>query len=217
MQGGYRDQSLTTAAAVLNTEQWSWLQPKVRDGDNLFKPRVGHAMASIRSKIFVFGGLTEMGLSDELWIFDLETLSWAKIPTFGAAPCARKGASLVATDGGRKLYLFGGATATKVLNDVHILDAEHFSWTVLGTIGTCPPPREGATVSCLPPYILVAGGHTVNENGTRSLVTDSWVLHLQQCALLLILIPIAPAKLILLCTTALVQVCMWLIVILTAC
>jgi N-acetylneuraminic acid mutarotase len=146
------------------------------------RPRVGHCIAAVRSKIFVFGGLTEAGLSDELWIFDLDTLTWVEIPTFGAAPCARKGASLVATEDGHKLYLFGGATGMKAFNDVHVLDLDHFSWSVLGTVGPVPAPRESAAVNCLAPYLIIAGGHSVKENGSRSLVNDSWILHLQQCA-----------------------------------
>lgn len=167
---------------MLSTEQWKWFQPKLRTSHPSPSARSGHALCAVRSRLFLFGGLTETGLSNELWILDLDTLSWADIPTFGAAPCARKGASLVPTEDGRKLYLVGGATAATALCDVHVLEVDNFGWSALGTVGDAPQGRESPAVSLTPPYLLVAGGSAVGEAGARVAVSDFWVLHLQQCA-----------------------------------
>lgn len=182
LQGGYRDGALTSAATVLSTEQWKWFQPKLRAPQPSPAPRCGHALCAIRSRLFLFGGLTEAGLSNEVWILDLDALSWAEIPTFGAAPCARKGASLVATEDGRKLYLVGGATAAAALCDVHVLELDNFGWSALGTVGDAPQGRESPALSLTPPYLLVAGGNALGEAGGRTAISDFWVLHLQQCA-----------------------------------
>lgn len=183
LQGGYRDGALTSAATVLSTEQWKWFQPKLRAPQPAPSPRCGHALCAVRSRLFLFGGVTESGLSNDLWILDLDALTWSEIPMFGATPCARKGASLVATEDGRKLYLVGGATAAgAALCDVNVLDLDNFGWSALGTVGDAPQGRECPAVSLTPPYLLVAGGHAAAANGTRIAVSDFWVLHLQQCA-----------------------------------
>lgn len=182
LQGGYRDGALTSAATVLSTEQWKWFQPKLRAAGPVPAPRCGHALCAVRSRLFLFGGVTEAGLARDLWILDLDALAWSEIPTFGAAPCARKGASLVATEDGRKLYLVGGATAAAALCDVHVLELDSFGWSALGTVGDAPAGRECPAVSLTPPYLLVAGGHAVVEGGARVAVSDFWVLHVQQCA-----------------------------------
>lgn len=182
LQGGYRDCALTSAATVLSAEQWKWFQPKLRATQPCPAPRSGHALCTVRSRLFLFGGITEAGLSSELWILDLDALTWSEIPTFGAAPCARRGSALVATEDGRKLYLVGGATAAAELCDVHVLELDSFGWSALGTVGDAPKGRECPAVSLTPPYLLVAGGHATAEGGARTAISDFWVLHLQQCA-----------------------------------
>ena len=67
-QGGYRNETLTSAVSVLNTEQMKWLQPNVKDGAISPAARVGHAVVCIRERIYMFGGLTEQGLTNETWV-----------------------------------------------------------------------------------------------------------------------------------------------------
>ena len=38
------------------------------------------------------------------------------------------GASICASEEGRRIYLFGGNDGTKALNDVHFLDLEKLQW-----------------------------------------------------------------------------------------
>ena len=56
--------------------------------------RSGHACASIREKLFVFGGITTDGvLLNDLWSFDLDSLSWTYVTCFGNKPSPRQGES----------------------------------------------------------------------------------------------------------------------------
>ena len=41
------------------------------------------------------------------------------------------GASISATEDGRRLYVFGGNDGTKALNDVYFLDLEKLQWNLL--------------------------------------------------------------------------------------
>ena len=72
-QGGYRNETLTSAVSVLNTEQMKWLQPNVKDGAISPGARVGHAVVCIRERIYMFGGLTEQGLTNETWVRSYNT------------------------------------------------------------------------------------------------------------------------------------------------
>lgn len=79
--------------------------------------------------MFVFGGCTVDGtLLSDLWIFDQDSMTWTYATCFGNPPSARKGASLCATEDGRRLYLFGGNDGTRPLNDVLVLELEKLSW-----------------------------------------------------------------------------------------
>ena len=44
-------------------------------------------------------------------------------------PSARAGATLCASEDGRRLWLFGGNDGTASLNDLHCLDLEARTWT----------------------------------------------------------------------------------------
>jgi hypothetical protein len=104
-----------------------------------------------------------------------------QVPTFGVVPSPRKGASAVASENGRKMYLFGGHDGTKTLSDVHVLEMERFSWSALGMLGTAPEGREGAAVSLLGSCLIVVGGTALLPDGSRKPVTDAWVAHLVKC------------------------------------
>jgi hypothetical protein len=181
VHGGYRNDAITTACSVVNTEQWKWFQPRMRDGSAVPAARTGHSLVAIRENIFLFGGLTEKGLSNELWVLDLDTLTWSQVPTFGVLPSARKGATLVASENGRKMYLFGGHDGSATLNDIHVLEVERFSWAVLGMIGQAPEGREAAAASVIGSLIVIAGGRSLLEDGTCKVANDFWVAHLVKC------------------------------------
>ena len=84
VQGGYRDDAITAEVSVMNTDQWKWFQPHVRcdAACPVPAPRTGHSLVAIRDSIFLFGGLTEKGLSNELWVLDLDSLAWSQVRTW---------------------------------------------------------------------------------------------------------------------------------------
>lgn len=79
IQGGYRDDVITDSCAVVNVDHWKWFQPRVRNDAPGPAPRTGHSLIAVRESIFLFGGLTEKGLSNELWVLDLDSLAWSQV------------------------------------------------------------------------------------------------------------------------------------------
>ena len=58
-------------------------------------PRTMHACASIREKVFIFGGLAADGsLLNDVWVFDQDSVSWSNVNCYGSLPSARQGIDL---------------------------------------------------------------------------------------------------------------------------
>lgn len=171
--GGVRNDVATNEVAVFNTDTMKWTSPVVK---GVVKPmaRHGHACACIREKVFVFGGVNEQSeLLNDLWFLDQDTLQWQQVMFFGVPPSPRRGATLSATEDGRRLYVVGGNDGTKVLNDVHCLETEKLTWIPMMIQGGSPEGREDHTAMILSRYLFISGGS--GAGGIRRL-TDSHVL-----------------------------------------
>ncbi|PHT41282.1 Acyl-CoA-binding domain-containing protein 4 [Capsicum baccatum] len=65
-------------------------------------------------------------------VFDLQTLTWSNLKTYGKPPLSRGGHSV--TPAGTSLAIFGGQDANRsLLNDLHILDLETMTWNEMDT------------------------------------------------------------------------------------
>lgn len=173
--GGVRNDVASNEVAVLNTDTMKWSAPVIK---GIIRPpaRHGHACACIREKVFVFGGVSEdHELLNDLWFLDQDTLQWQQVISYGVPPCARRGASLTATEDGRRLYVFGGNDGSKVLNDVHCLEVEKLMWIPVMVQGVCPEGREDHAAMILSKYMFISGGS--GPGGIRRL-TDTHVLDL---------------------------------------
>jgi hypothetical protein len=81
------------------------------------------------------------------------------------------------------MYLFGGHDGAQTLADVHALEVERFSWSLLGMLGAAPEGREGASVGTTHGELLVvAGGRSAAADGGWKVQTDVWAAHLVKCA-----------------------------------
>jgi hypothetical protein len=69
------------------------------------------------------------------------------------------GASLCATEDGRRLYLFGGHDGAGPVGDVRYLEVDRMAWSEIAPAGPAPEPREGHAAAVVGgKYLLVAGG-----------------------------------------------------------
>lgn len=71
-----------------------------------------------RRRALVFGGQTEDGRTNDVWIFDALSKTWAELPTQGEAPSARSGHDAVWLPGRRAMLVFGGQDADGDQNDL---------------------------------------------------------------------------------------------------
>lgn len=104
--------------------------------------RTNHAMASIDSAVYLFGGSKNGESLGDLWQFSSKNHRWSRITTKGAAPQARFGHNLVAEPKGT-LILFGGQSDTEFFNDLWRFDPPTSTWQKLSSSAE-PKPRYGA-------------------------------------------------------------------------
>jgi len=100
-------------------------------------PRAGVASTTHRDTVYLFGGCTSDGPSDEAWFFDGR--GW--VPLIGEdrrVPPARCGAALTSDDD--RLFLYGGDGVDGLLDDVWAWDG--LNWKVVGEPGQTPTPRR---------------------------------------------------------------------------
>ncbi|WIA13348.1 hypothetical protein OEZ85_006930 [Tetradesmus obliquus] len=156
--GGSTGEDASAAATVLSTDTMRW-SSITANGLNQPPPRLSHAAAALRDKVYIFGGMTIDGhLLNDLWALDLDSMTWSHCTCYGLAPSARKGASLCATEDGRRLYLVGGHDGRTLLNDCYYLEVERLMWSQITPSGPAPEPREQHVAAVLGKYLFITGG-----------------------------------------------------------
>ncbi len=123
----------------LTTRTWSLVEPM---GDACPPPRYAHTTTMVGRQLLVFGGCgADTQALNDLWIFDLETLTWICPALSGVPPEPRSyhTASLI----GDKILFFGGKKGKVWHNDLVMLDIPSRSWVPIHL----SPPKEGQTLA----------------------------------------------------------------------
>eukprot|EP00735_Rhodelphis_limneticus_P006226 TRINITY_DN18605_c0_g1::TRINITY_DN18605_c0_g1_i1::g.1038::m.1038 TRINITY_DN18605_c0_g1::TRINITY_DN18605_c0_g1_i1::g.1038 ORF type:complete len:549 (+),score=27.81,sp/P87061/TEA1_SCHPO/32.26/1e-30,sp/P87061/TEA1_SCHPO/30.28/3e-25,Kelch_4/PF13418.1/9e-06,Kelch_4/PF13418.1/2.3e-06,Kelch_4/PF13418.1/3.3e-10,Kelch_4/PF13418.1/3.8e-10,Kelch_4/PF13418.1/8e-05,Kelch_3/PF13415.1/71,Kelch_3/PF13415.1/1.1e-06,Kelch_3/PF13415.1/1.3,Kelch_3/PF13415.1/3.5e-08,Kelch_3/PF13415.1/4.4e-06,Kelch_3/PF13415.1/0.0013 len=112
--------------------------------------RAGHSAVNIDEKIYMFGGRTEEGRSDELFYLDCtsDPVTWVWPNPTGARPATRTRHSAVVWRD--KMYIFGGRSGLHLLgfenfNDLFEYDPETNHWSAVHPLGEVPTQRAGHT------------------------------------------------------------------------
>ena len=109
-------------------------------------PRLGNSLTLVNDSLYLFGGMDQNKIYDELHLFNLKTNKWTTVETRGTRPPPRCAHSAIVMD--NKLFVYGGMTdGPKVLDDLYVLDTgeginiESLTWTCLETQGFQPSER----------------------------------------------------------------------------
>ncbi|XP_078415496.1 uncharacterized protein LOC144691353 [Cetorhinus maximus] len=82
---------------------------------------LNHSAAMVGNNIFVFGGIQNGDVSDDLFMFNTVSLTWTPVKTIGLTPTPRCTHTFATV--GERLYLFGGSTVENLYyKDIHVLD-----------------------------------------------------------------------------------------------
>ncbi|OMP03319.1 Acyl-CoA-binding protein, ACBP [Corchorus olitorius] len=107
-------------------------------------------------------------LLNDLYILDLETMTWDEIDAVGVPPSPRSDHA-AAVHAERYLLIFGGGSHATCFNDLHVLDLQAMEWSRPTQQGEIPTPRAGhAGVTVGENWFIVGGGD--NKSGASETV-----------------------------------------------
>ncbi|XP_018430739.1 PREDICTED: kelch domain-containing protein 4-like, partial [Nanorana parkeri] len=140
---------------VLHLATKTWEQIKATGGPS---GRSGHRMVYTKRQLIVFGGFHESTRDyiyyNDLYTFNLDTFTWAKISPSGTGPSPRSGCQMTTSQDGN-VVLYGGYSKQRVKKDVDkgtvhtdmfllkMEGADKWTWTRLNPSGVKPNPRTG--------------------------------------------------------------------------
>ncbi|XP_020586561.1 acyl-CoA-binding domain-containing protein 5 [Phalaenopsis equestris] len=139
----------------LDAECWSHVEVK---GD-VPAARSGHTVIRAGSILILFGGQDIKGRKlNDLHMFDLKSSTWLPLHYTGTRPSPRSN-HVAALYDDRFLFVFGGQSKSRILNDLYSLDFETMVWSKIKIKGYHPSPRAGCGgILCGNRWYIVGGG-----------------------------------------------------------
>ncbi len=127
--------------------------------------RTHHAAVTWHGKMYIIGGETAKGLTNQLWEYDPVTKIWSNKTPYGAGTkyiTPRK--DMTAVVKGNKLYLIGGTDGKHALTDAYVVEFSDGSYFMSEKIDTPvpggAPPTIGAAGAALNGKIYMFGGRS---------------------------------------------------------
>ncbi|KAF8401529.1 hypothetical protein HHK36_012469 [Tetracentron sinense] len=150
------------------TECWSLMEAK---GD-IPVARSGHTVVRAGSVLILFGGENAKRRKlNDLHMFDLKSLMWLPLHCTGTGPSPRYN-HVAALYDDRILLIFGGASKSRILNDLYSLDFETMIWSRIKLRGFHPSPRAGCCGVLCGTKWYIAGGGSKKKRYAETLVFD---------------------------------------------
>ncbi|KAL8524968.1 hypothetical protein ACS0TY_014557 [Phlomoides rotata] len=159
---------LSVWAFDMEAECWSHIEAK---GD-IPVARSGHTVVRANSVLIIFGGEdSKRRKLNDLHMFDLKSLTWLPLHCTGPRPCARSN-HIAALYNEKLLFVFGGASKSKTLNDLYSLDFEAMVWSRIKIRGFHPSPRAGCCGALCGTKWYITGGGSKKKRPAETLIFD---------------------------------------------
>ncbi|KAF9605346.1 hypothetical protein IFM89_016481 [Coptis chinensis] len=134
--------------------------------------RSGHTVIRAGSVLILFGGEdAKRRKLNDLHMFDLKSLMWLPLHCTGTGPSPRSN-HVAALHDDRILYIFGGTSKSRTLNDLYSLDFETMIWSRIKIRGFHPSPRAGCCGVLCGYKWYIAGGGSRKKRHMETLVFD---------------------------------------------
>ncbi|KAJ7980227.1 Acyl-CoA-binding domain-containing protein 4 [Quillaja saponaria] len=152
----------------IETECWSLVEAK---GD-IPVARSGHTVVRASSVLILFGGEdAKRRKLNDLHMFDLKSLTWLPLHCTGTGPSPRSN-HVAALSDDKTLFIFGGTSKSRTLNDFYSLDFETMVWSRIKIRGFHPSPRAGACGVLSGTKWYISGGGSRKKRHAETLVFD---------------------------------------------
>ncbi|GAB2262710.1 hypothetical protein Droror1_Dr00003707 [Drosera rotundifolia] len=150
------------------TECWSLLEAK---GD-IPVARSGHTVVRANSTLILFGGEdSKRRKFNDLHMFDLKSMTWLPLHCTGTGPSPRSN-HVAAFYDDRILFIFGGSSKSRTLNDLYSLDFDTMMWSRIKIRGFHPSPRAGCCGVLCGSKWYITGGGTHKKRHVETLIFD---------------------------------------------
>uniref|UniRef100_A0A1J3H4Z2 Nitrile-specifier protein 4 n=1 Tax=Noccaea caerulescens TaxID=107243 RepID=A0A1J3H4Z2_NOCCA len=136
--------------------KWTKVEQNGEEGPG---PRSAHDITQVGNKIYSFGGelIANQPIDKELYVFDLETQTWAIAPATGDVPhLSCLGVYMVSI--GTTIYTFGGRDFSRQYNGFYSYDTTNNEWKLLTPLEEGPTPRSFHTMAADENNVYVFGG-----------------------------------------------------------
>ncbi|XP_006212474.2 kelch domain-containing protein 4 [Vicugna pacos] len=171
---------------VLHLATKTWEQVRSPGGPS---GRSGHRMVAWKRQLILFGGFHESTRDyiyyNDVYAFNLDTLTWSKLSPSGAGPTPRSGCQMSVTAQG-SIVVYGGYSKQRVRKDVDrgiqhsdmfLLKSEEgregrWAWTRINPSGAKPTPRSGFSVAVAPNHQTLLFGGVCDKEEEESLEGD---------------------------------------------
>ncbi|KAI3962319.1 hypothetical protein MKX01_005321 [Papaver californicum] len=171
MIGGKTDPAsdrISVWAFDTETECWSLMEAR----GEVPVSRSGHSVTRAGSVLILFGGEDAKGRKlNDIHMFDLKSLMWLPLHYTGSRPSPRSNHVASLYDD-RILFIFGGSSKSRTLNDLYSLDFETMIWTRIKLRGFHPSPRAGSCGILCGNKWYIAGGGSKKKRHPDTLVLD---------------------------------------------
>ncbi|XP_023678876.1 uncharacterized protein [Paramormyrops kingsleyae] len=124
-----------------------------------------HSSAAVGDTIYVFGGIVDGIITDDLLMFNTVSLTWTPVKTTGFLPSARFDHKFAMVS--EQIYLLGGCSENNIYcKDVHVLNTDSLTWQKCEVKGVCPLACIGYSITAHHDKdIYLFGGKCASKNG----------------------------------------------------
>nr|XP_029116745.1 acyl-CoA-binding domain-containing protein 6 isoform X2 [Elaeis guineensis] len=161
----------------VETECWLHIEakgdiPSSTESKSLKAARSGHTVIRAGSVLILFGGEdAKRRKLNDLHMFDLKSLTWLPLYYTGTGPSPRSN-HVAALYDDRILFVFGGQSKSRILNDLYSLDFETMVWSRVKIRGRHPSPRAGCCGALCGTKWYITGGGSKKKRHAETLVFD---------------------------------------------
>lgn len=156
--GGYSDSGYLNDVWIFSLSEKRWVTYNA--SGKLPTSRELTSMVLYNNQVYLWGGFHEGGVSDELYILDLDTIVWKVPRDDGYKPQPRQGHVTIRL--GEYMFLIGGCDfgLNVCYNDMYVLDLVTLWWTKLNASGQTEvyDKRERFSCASLGSVIYMFGG-----------------------------------------------------------
>jgi dynein heavy chain len=130
---------------------WKQLSTKGKNPER----RSGHQSCAVHGKMYVFGGWNNATQFSDLYVLDVDALTWTLLNASMGPPRWNHSAFAVMAIPNWKIFMFGGVSGNldnkvvqgNFMNDVAILDTGNNYWVAPEVHGTPPAPRSSTDLA----------------------------------------------------------------------